>query len=99
MLQLDEKELLLNEQKKEVHSKTKRLKAHLTQQEIVNNELEIQLRQKEAERVRKLGPFASAYTNIVFFYSEIISLRLEAKVSADTDLPIRRLYYWRGFIP
>ena len=53
MLQLDEKELLLNEQKKEAHSKTKRLKAHLTQQEIVNNELEVKLRQKEAERVRK----------------------------------------------
>jgi hypothetical protein len=54
MFQLDEKEMQLNEQKRMAHSKTKRLKVHLTQQEIVNNELESQLRHKEMERVRIL---------------------------------------------
>jgi hypothetical protein len=48
---LDEKELMLNQQKKEVHSKTRKLKAHLTQQEMVNNELAVKLKQQEVDKV------------------------------------------------
>lgn len=41
----------LNEKKKEVQSKTRKLKAHLTHQEIVNNELANKLRQKDMDMV------------------------------------------------
>ena len=51
MFQLDEKELLLNQHKKDQMSKTRKLKAHLTQQETVNNELATKLKQQEAEKV------------------------------------------------
>ena len=51
--QLDEKELLLNQHKKDQMSKTRKLKAHLTQQETVNNELATKLMQQEAEKVTK----------------------------------------------
>jgi 3'-phosphoadenosine 5'-phosphosulfate sulfotransferase (PAPS reductase)/FAD synthetase len=51
--QLDEKELLLNQQKKEVQSKTRKLKAHLTQQEMVNSELAMKLKQQEQEKVTR----------------------------------------------
>jgi len=42
---------MLNQQKKEVHSKTRKLKAHLTQQEMVNNELAVKLKQQEVDKV------------------------------------------------
>ena len=51
LFQLDEKELLLNQHKKDQMSKTRKLKAHLTQQETVNNELATKLKQQEAEKV------------------------------------------------
>ena len=47
--ELDEKELLLNQQKKDKHKTTKKYRQHLAQQEQVNTELAIRLREQQAK--------------------------------------------------
>lgn len=53
MLQLDEKELLINQHKLDTKKVTKKLKAQVTQQELVSCELAAKLKQRELQRVIK----------------------------------------------
>jgi len=50
--ELDEKELMLNQQKRDQKKTTKKWRAQLTQQETINNELAIRLKEQQMKRER-----------------------------------------------